>query len=114
MNCDMTVYSRKVRKGESWWKQKFQLLKVFDDIFSNLLVKKTRLGRCGKWLLHGGRVYYWPLIFERPSRDTWGLRIVLKDSYLVDPASSHMLVSKIKPCMSKYKQIHTVKLRMAH
>jgi len=25
-------------------------------------------------------------------------------SYLVDPASSHMLVSKIKPCMSKYKQ----------
>ena len=35
-------------------------------------------------------------------------------SYLVDPASSHMLVSKIKPCMSKYKQICTVKLRMAH
>ena len=35
-------------------------------------------------------------------------------SYLVDPASSHMLVSKIKPCMSKYKQIYTVKLRMAH
>ena len=34
--------------------------------------------------------------------------------YLVDPASSHMLVSKIKPCMSKYKQIYTVKLRMAH
>jgi hypothetical protein len=25
--------------------------------------------------------------------------------YLVDPASSHMLVSKIKPCMSKYKLI---------
>ena len=36
------------------------------------------------------------------------------DSYLVDPASSHMLVSKIKPCMSKYKPIYTVKLRMAH
>ena len=31
-------------------------------------------------------------------------RLVLcLDSYLVDPASSHMLVSKIKPCMSKYK-----------
>ena len=27
----------------------------------------------------------------------------LKARYLVDPASSHMLVSKIKPCMSKYK-----------
>lgn len=25
-------------------------------------------------------------------------------SYLVDPASSHMLVSKIKPCMSKFKR----------
>lgn len=29
-------------------------------------------------------------------------RTVSEDSYLVDPASSHMLVSKIKPCMSKY------------
>ncbi len=35
-------------------------------------------------------------------------------SYLVDSASSHMLVSKIKPCMSKYKHSFTVKLRMAH
>ena len=32
---------------------------------------------------------------------------------LVDPASSHMLVSKIKPCMSQYK-CFTAKLRMAH
>ena len=38
----------------------------------------------------------------------------MESSYLVDPASSHMLVSKIKPCMSKYKQLCTVKLRMAH
>ena len=30
---------------------------------------------------------------------TWG-------RYLVDSASSHMLVSKIKPCMSKYKQLY--------
>ena len=30
----------------------------------------------------------------------------LYDSYLVDSASSHMLVSKIKPCMSKYKQLY--------
>ena len=36
------------------------------------------------------------------------------DINLVDPASSHTLVSKIKPCMSKYKQLCTVKLRMAH
>ena len=42
------------------------------------------------------------------------LRASGKDSYLVDSASSHMLVSKIKPCMSKYKQLYTVKLRTAH
>jgi len=35
-------------------------------------------------------------------------------SYLVDPASSDMLVSKIKPCMCKYKHLYTVKLRIAH
>ena len=35
------------------------------------------------------------------------------DSNLVDSASSHTLVSKIKPCMSKYKYL-TLKLRTAH
>ena len=40
--------------------------------------------------------------------------VAFQGSYLVDPASSHMLVSKIKPCMSKYKLLYTVKLRMAH
>ena len=39
---------------------------------------------------------------------------VEEERYLVDPASSHMLVSKIKPCMCKYELIQTVKLRMAH
>ena len=34
------------------------------------------------------------------------MRDTFKDSYLVDPASSHMLVSKIKPCMSKYKRLY--------
>ena len=29
-----------------------------------------------------------------------------KSCNLVDPASSHMLVSKIKPCMSQYKLLH--------
>ena len=41
------------------------------------------------------------------------LLITLSGSYLVDPASSHMLVSKIKPCMSKYKYC-TAKLQTAH
>ena len=39
---------------------------------------------------------------------------IVKGCYLVDPASSHMLVSKIKPCMCKYELTQTVKLRMAH
>jgi hypothetical protein len=34
-------------------------------------------------------------------------------TYLVDPASGHMLVSKIKPCMSMHKP-NMVKPRMAH
>jgi hypothetical protein len=29
-----------------------------------------------------------------------------QDSYLVDSASSHMLVSKIKPCMCQYKHLY--------
>ena len=49
-----------------------------------------------------------------PSGFLLQVRSSLYSSYLVDPASSHMLVSKIKPCMSKYKQLCTVKLRMAH
>ena len=38
---------------------------------------------------------------RRPVRGV--LRAFLDESYLVDPASSHMLVSKIKPCMCKYR-----------
>ena len=36
-----------------------------------------------------------------------------EECYLVVPASSHMLVSKIKPCMCKYELIQTVKLRIS-
>ena len=35
-----------------------------------------------------------------------GSRVSMNRSNLVDPASSHTLVSKIKPCMSKYKQLY--------
>jgi hypothetical protein len=50
--------------------------------------------------------------------ESWGSSLVCRSSavhpcsavatsgYLVDPASSHMLVSKIKPCMSKYKRLY--------
>ena len=39
--------------------------------------------------------------------------LYISESYLVDPASSHMLVSKIKPCMSMHEP-NMVKPRMAH
>ena len=32
--------------------------------------------------------------------------LVVTCNNLVDPASSHMLVSKIKPCMSQYKLLY--------
>ena len=41
---------------------------------------------------------------DRPARGCLQPAKVANNSYLVDPASSHMLVSKIKPCMSKYKR----------
>ena len=37
-----------------------------------------------------------------------------KDSYLIDPTNSHMIVSKIKPSMCKYKLFCNVKLQMVH
>ena len=46
-------------------------------------------------------------------KQQWLRLLLFDDRNLVDPASSHTLVSKIKPCMSKYKH-YTVKLRMAH
>ena len=41
------------------------------------------------------------------------LQTYIMDNNLVDSASSHTLVSKIKPCMAKYKSL-TLKLQMAH
>jgi hypothetical protein len=47
-----------------------------------------------------------PLTGGFPGALPRGRRVGVQDSYLVDSASSHMLVSKIKPCMSKYKQLY--------
>ena len=53
------------------------------------------------------RIYFTHVLSIRNSR-VFRLEIVqgLKLNNLVDPASSHTLVSKIKPCMSKYKQLY--------
>ena len=62
---------------------------------------------------YGGLRHSVAELFVKPS---WEVSAVLRFSQLpfrrwhninlVDPASSHMLVSKIKPCMSQYKLLH--------
>ena len=44
--------------------------------------------------------------FSFDSKGFVGTRSREDDKNLVDPASSHMLVSKIKPCMSQYKLLY--------
>ena len=58
------------------------------------------------WLIGSGTDAY-PLGTDAYPRARTRTRPASHDSYLVDPASSHMLVSKIKPCMSKYKLLHS-------
>ena len=50
--------------------------------------------------MHQERREAWLHDFHRSCWDSFVL------SYLVDPASSHMLVSKIKPCKSQYKHLY--------
>ena len=95
---------------------------------------KTESGGCGsprvgrnsparRWIPFHANTTGLPIVRLRPPDSFRRCRLLPRGSsrrrakygsYLVDPASSHMLVSKIKPCMSKYKQLYTVKLRMAH
>ena len=44
---------------------------------------------------------------------SYSISLLLDDRNQVDPACSHTLVSKIKPCMFKHKY-YKAKLRMAH
>ena len=71
---------------------------------SGQISKRKRRIRCHS---KGGRVSNWVAgnAIEDPSTaNTWTESA--RGRYLVDPASSHMLVSKIKPCMSKYTPLH--------
>ena len=76
---------------------------ILNDSYHPRQLGPPRAGR--RWRLEAGV----GMLHARPL-----FQAALNDSYLVDPASSHMLVSKIKPCMSKYERLYTVKLRMAH
>ena len=86
------------------WRPEWRFHNLARWIIKSVLTKTTKCNETpGQW---------WSLIGSNIGQHS--LESVRTNSYLVDPASSHMLVSKIKPCMSKYKQICTVKLRMAH
>jgi hypothetical protein len=99
-NCERMIVTNmwlNQRKHLFWIKHYHTLITLPDpgrQFFVVVLVTKKRMGKKKE------RFFFIPVLFYK--------------SYLVDPASSHMLVSKIKPCMSKYKQLCTVKLRMAH
>ena len=80
------------------------------DSVSVVVLRHLRIGKSFRW-----RLSLWAKSqFTTVSDDIAGLRqfsgcrssLCLTISYLVDPASSHMLVSKIKPCMSKYKLLY--------
>ena len=107
-----------------------ELVRTRNKVFLSLIVNLLRPSLLGKAVydcegIHIGNC--WSLVTKTPAVESclydgeyWCYLRVFRgsryigSSYLVDPASSHMLVSKIKPCMSKYKQVCTVKLRMAH
>ena len=88
-----------------------QLLLGLDKWAWNVRERAVRCIAVAPLETFAGLVLEWPVPvgFERQKRRVNGrARVpqthVIVRSYLVDPASSHMLVSKIKPCMSKYKQ----------
>ena len=72
------VFSNNDEVGPRPWKHRMRVCE------SNFLFLRSCFSRCADVGFYGWRS---------------------NDSYLVDPASSHMLVSKIKPCMSKYKHV---------
>lgn len=77
-----------------------RLIWCFEPLIGFKTIKHENYDRFGDW-----------------SADWEGISVsfqLVNNSYLVDPASSDMLVSKIKPCMSKNKRTYSVNLRMAH
>ena len=70
---------------------------VWNTLIFVILVSYYKLNKLvfgGTWRLGDGFV---------PSLNNTCVNAII----LVDPASSHMLVSKIKPCMSKYKLFYS-------
>ena len=92
----------------------FGWLLIPSIIISLFLKKRFHLGYFFKV---NPKPFSFDFSFEKLWKSTqfyyWTWIPLSKGSYLVDPASSHMLVIKIKPCRCKYKLLLT-KLRTAH
>ncbi len=107
--------SSRRRMGVRWReiRQNTLTVRVLSEGRSHITQGCKRLSRDdaqgGQWLWRSEeKAHPTPRAVKRTARSTtW------KSSNLVDPASNDTLVSKIKPCMSKYKK-NTSKLRTAH
>lgn len=97
----------------NWGRNRVKSLDLFEVLASTTQWKTQRVVELHFVLDSSPESGLSEVMFWASSERSWGTRFS-DCSYLVDPASSHMLVSKIKPCMSKYKHLYTVKLRTAH
>ena len=76
--------------------------RVAFDLWEGFCLERTFGLRC--WdCFSATPLYAW---FTNFSCGRTEVMVRAKSCNLVDPASSHMLVSKIKPCMSKYKLLY--------
>ena len=87
LECEWMNKQMKVEKGSAIWKG-----------------LKSRAKPSHLHLVEEARVEEVVLLKPREFRSAKSRRRCFQSSYLVDPASSHMLVSKIKPCMSTYER----------
>ena len=80
-------------------------------MFGVLTIIRPTVSRRGERITHGGRSCVCVAVqvgrSQERQRPRGNVAANVIEGYLVDPASSHMLVSKIKPCMSKHKLLHS-------
>ena len=130
--CSMTVFDKKKKKKTLRDTTRFAFRETHFNLLIRFLFGRPGAVKVSNWYFLGGKkkkrypikqeLYFdvkkkekvksiqkslWQKTFQRGPRQ-WPYR------YLVDPASSHMLVLRIKPCISQYNRLCTVKLRMAH
>ena len=63
--------------------------------------------KCEYALLNKKKIWNWKKAMIFFLQKVKSIMFIYEKRSLVDPASSYMLVSKIKPCMSKYTLLHS-------